>query len=52
MLRIGKHDDKRSKWAQDLLFRAGHNKTLVAMANKTARMAWAILRSEESYRIA
>ena len=52
LLRISKHEDRRSKWAQDLLSRAGHNKTLVAMANKTARMAWAILRSGESYKIA
>lgn len=52
LLRISKHEDPRSKWAQDLLSRAGHDKTLVAMANKTARMAWAILRSGESYKIA
>src|SRR3546814_12898812 len=37
LLRIAKHDDRRSKWAQELQSRAGHNKTLVAMANKTAR---------------
>jgi hypothetical protein len=30
----------------------GHNKTLVAMANKTARIAWAMLRNEESYKMA
>ena len=39
LLRIAKHSDRRSKWAQELQTRAGHNKTLVAMANKTARMA-------------
>lgn len=52
LLRIAKHDDRRSKWAQELQTRAGHNKTLVAMANKTARMAWAILRTGESYKMA
>jgi len=52
LLRIAKHDDRRSKWAQELQSRAGHNKTLVAMANKTARMAWAMLRSGESYKMA
>ena len=52
LLRIAKHDDRRSKWAQELQSRAGHNKTLVAMANKTARMAWAKLRSGESYKMA
>lgn len=52
LLRIAKHDDQRSKWAQELQSRVGHNKTLVAMANKTARMAWAMLRSGESYKTA
>ncbi|MDZ7824199.1 MAG: IS110 family transposase [Ahrensia sp.] len=52
LLRIARYDDQRSKWAQALLARVGHNKTLVAMANKTARIAWAMLRSEESYKTA
>ena len=43
--RIAKHIDRRSKWAQDQLARACHNKTLAAMANKTARIAWAMLRN-------
>lgn len=51
LLRIAKHDDQRSKWAQELQSRAGHNKPLVAMANKTARMVWAMLRSGESYKM-
>ena len=50
LYRIDKKDDRRFKWAQELLSRAGHNKTLVAMANKTARMAWAMLRSGENYK--
>jgi hypothetical protein len=50
LLRVAKHDDRRSKWAQELQSRAGHNKTLVAMANKTARIAWAMLRSGENYK--
>lgn len=52
LLRVAKHDDRRSKWAQELQSRAGHNKTLVAMANKTARIAWAMLRSGENYKMA
>ncbi len=52
LLRIAKYDDRRSKWVQALQARAGHNKTLVAMANKTARMAWAMLRNGESYKMA
>ncbi|WP_373492086.1 IS110 family transposase [Parasphingorhabdus sp.] len=52
LYRIDNKDDPRSKWAQELLSRAGHNKTLVAMANKTARMAWAMLRHGENYKMA
>lgn len=52
LLRIARYDDQRSKWVQALLARVGHNKTLVAMANKTARIAWAMLRNEESYKMA
>ncbi|SEW07226.1 hypothetical protein SAMN05444851_1222 [Aliiroseovarius sediminilitoris] len=43
-------NDRHARWAQDLLARAGHNKTLAAIANKTARIAWAVLRSGESYK--
>lgn len=52
LLRIARHDDRRSKWAQELQTRAGHNETLVAMANKTARIAWAMLHNGESYKVA
>ncbi len=52
LIRIANRDDQRARWAQGLLARAGHNKTLVAIANKTARIAWAILRSGEGYKAA
>lgn len=52
LIRISARSDWRAKWAQELLVRAGHNKTLVAIANKTARMAWAVLPSGESYKAA
>jgi transposase len=52
LMMISARSDRRAKWAQELLVRAGHNKTLVAIANKTARMAWAVLRSGESYKAA
>lgn len=52
LIRIAGRSDRRAKWAQDLLARAGHNKTLVAIANKTARIAWAVLRNGESYKTA
>ncbi len=52
LLRIAKYDDRRSKWVQAPHAKAGHNKTLVAMANKTALMAWAMLRNGETYKMA
>jgi transposase len=52
LIRIANRNVRRSKWVQDLLARTGHNKTLVAMANKTARIAWVILRNGESYKAA
>ena len=52
LIRIAGRSDRRAKWAQGLLARAGHNKTLVAIANKTARIAWAVLRSGETYKTA
>jgi transposase len=52
LIRIAGRSDRRAKWAQELLARAGHKKTLVAIANITARMAWSILRSGESYKAA
>ena len=52
LIRIAHRNDRRSRWAQDLLARAGHNKTLVAMADKTARIGWAILRNGENYKAA
>ena len=52
LIRVANRNDLRSKWAKDLLARAAHNKTLVALANKTARIAWAILRKGENYKAA
>jgi transposase len=52
LIRITNRSDQHAKWAQNLLARVGHNKTLVAIANKTARIAWAVLCSGESYKAA
>ena len=44
--------DKASRlqrWAADLHGRAGYHKTLVAIANKNARVLWALLAREETY---
>ena len=40
----------RTAWQQALLARRPTNVVLVAMANKTARIVWAMLSRGESYR--
>ena len=42
---------ERSGWVQALLARRPTNVVLVAMANKTARVVWAMLRREQTYRV-
>ena len=49
--RLPKHDDRRSTWLQALVARRGFNRTIVALANKTARIAWALLSRKEEYAI-
>lgn len=44
--------DTRSSWVNDLRKRRGHNRATVAVANKNARVIWAVLRSGEQYRAA
>jgi hypothetical protein len=39
--RVAGRDDGRSKWLQSLVLRRGCNRAVVALANKTARIAWA-----------
>lgn len=48
--RIEGKDDRRSRWLQALVARRGKNKAAVALANKNARIIWALLRRGESYR--
>lgn len=43
-------DDSRSRWIQALEQRVGTPKAIVAVANKNARIAWALLTSKQSYR--
>lgn len=43
-------EDKRSEWARQLVERAGVNKAAVAIANKNARIVWAMLHRDEKYR--
>ena len=44
--------DKRSRWLQSLVERRGKNKAAVALANKNARVIWALLSRGDSYRAA
>ena len=48
-IRLGDRTDPRSSWLRALIERRGLNKAVVAQANKTARMAWALLTRGESY---
>ena len=43
-------EDSRSRWIQNKLPNKGYNKVSVALANKTARIVWAVLAKEEEYR--
>jgi len=43
--------DKVSLWAQQLKARSNFNTATVALANKMARMAWAMLHYQEDYRL-
>ncbi len=44
-----KHQDKRSQWIGEVEQRRGKNITAVAVANKNARIAWALLTKKEDY---
>ena len=45
----GKKDDPRSRWLQNLSSRRNKNIATVALANKNARIAWALLSKETDY---
>jgi len=46
------HQDRLSRWALSLQSRRGYHRTLVAIANKNARIAWALLAKNETLRAA
>lgn len=48
--RIEGKADRRSQWLQSLVARCGKNKAAVALANKNARIIWALLTRGECYR--
>jgi transposase len=41
-----RHQDRLSRWALELQARRGYYRTMVAIANKNARIAWALLAKE------
>ena len=45
-------DDAMNRWVNQLLERRGFNRATVAVANKNARIIWAVLRTGEAYRAA
>ena len=47
-----KHQDKRNQWVGEVEQRRGKNITAVAVANKNARVAWALLTKKEDYKTA
>jgi transposase len=47
--RLAKDADRRATWLQALVARRGFNRTIVALANKTARIAWVLLTRQEAY---
>ena len=47
--RAGRYEDRRSRWAVGVGQRRGRNVAAVALANKNARTAWAVLRSARDY---
>ena len=46
---VGLNTDRRSQWIRQLSERRGKNRTAVAVANKNARIVWALLTSHEAY---
>jgi transposase len=49
--KAGNKKDARSRWIQQLTSRVGMNKACVALANKNARILWAVMASGERYRV-
>lgn len=48
---LGTKQDRFSRWARSLVERRGHLRAAVAIAAKNARLAWAVLRYGEDFRL-
>jgi transposase len=46
---VGLKTDRRSQWIRQLVERRGKNRAAVAVANKNARIVWALLTSHQDY---
>ena len=46
---VGLKTDRRSQWVRSLIERRGKNKAAVAVANKNARIVWALLTTDQVY---
>jgi len=46
---VAERDTPLGRWAKELLGRAHQNVAVVALANKLARIAWAVLRRQEQF---
>lgn len=51
LLRMPKQTDPLSRWACRLKERKGHNVAIVALANKLARISWAIAANNTEYKV-
>ena len=49
VMRAAKRDDPISIWLQKLVARVGWQKACVAMANKNARILWAVMTREKGF---
>jgi transposase len=49
VMSAGKRDDATSRWLQALVLRVGWQKACVAMANKNARILWAVMTREQAF---
>lgn len=48
---VDSKQDDRSRWLKALIGRRGKNRAAVALANKNARIAWALLAHNQEYRV-
>ena len=49
VMSVGKRDDPTSRWLSQLVERVGWQKACVAMANKNARILWAVMTREQAF---